>query len=66
MVSKFMDLTDRQLELKLCETYFSIIKKTKTFNISLEELCSESKVSYDNAIKIIPVNFIENYFFLKF
>ena len=65
MVSKFMDLTDRQLELKLCETYFSIIKKTKTFNISLEELCSESKVSYDNAIKIIPANFIENYFFLK-
>jgi len=60
-----MDLTDRQLELKLCETYFSIINKTKTFNISLEELCSESKVSYDNAIKIIPANFIENYFFLK-
>ena len=63
MVSKFMDLTDRQLELKLCETYFSIINKTNTFNISLEELCSVSKVSYDNAIKIIPANFIENYFF---
>ena len=58
MVSKFIDLTDRQLELKLCEAYFSIIKKTKTFNISLEELCSVSKVSYDNAIKIIPTNFI--------
>ena len=28
-----MDLTDRQLELKLCETYFSIINKTKTLNI---------------------------------
>ena len=60
-----MNLTDRQLELKLCETYFSIINKTKTFNISLEELCSVSKVSYNNAIKIIPANFIENYFFLK-
>ena len=60
-----MDLTDEQLELKLCETYFSIINKTKTLNISLEELCSDSKVSYDNAIKIIPANFIENYFFLK-
>ena len=65
MVSKFMDLTDRQLELKLCETYFSIMNKTKTLNISLEELCSVSKISYNNAVKVIPADFIENYFFLK-
>ena len=60
-----MDLTDRQLELKLCETYFSIMNKTKTLNISLEELCSVSKISYNNAVKVIPADFIENYFFLK-
>ena len=65
MVSKFMDLTDRQLELKLCETYFSIMNKTKTLNISLEELCSVSKISYNYAVKVIPADFIENYFFLK-
>ena len=65
MVSKFMVLTDRQLELKLCETYFSIMNKTKTLNISLEELCSVSKISYNNAVKVIPADFIENYFFLK-
>ena len=65
MVSKFMELTDRQLELKLCETYFSIMNKTKTLNISLEELCSVSKISYNNAVKVIPADFIENYFFLK-
>lgn len=65
MVSKFMDLTDRQLELKLCETYFSIMNKAKTLNISLEELCSVSKISYNNAVKVIPADFIENYFFLK-
>ena len=60
-----MGLTGRQLELKLCETYFSIMNKTKTFNISLEELCSVSKISYNNAVKVIPADFIENYFFLK-
>ena len=62
MVSKFMELTDRQLELKLCETYFSILNKTKSFNISLEELCSVSKIPYDDAVNIVPANFVENYF----
>ena len=60
-----MGLTGRQLELKLCETYFSIMNKTKTLNVSLEELCSVSKISYNNAVKVIPADFIENYFFLK-
>ena len=60
-----MELNDKEIELKLCETYFSILSKTSTYNITLDELCAASKLSYEKAEKIIPTNFNENFFFLK-
>ena len=60
-----MELNDKEIELKLCETYFSILSKTSTYNITLDELCAASKISYEKAKKIIPTNFNEDFFFLK-
>jgi hypothetical protein len=61
-----MELNDKEIELKLCETYFSVLSKTSTYNITLDELCVASKISYEKAKKIIPTNFNEDFFFLKF
>ena len=60
-----MELNDKEIELKLCETYFSVLSKTSTYNITLDELCATSKISYEKAKKIIPTNFNEIFFFLK-
>ena len=60
-----MELNDKEIELKLCETYFSILSKTFVYNITLDELCLASKIPYEKAEKIIPANFIESFFFLK-
>lgn len=60
-----MELNDKEIESKLCETYFSILSKTSTYNITLDELCVASKISYEKAKKIIPTNFNEDFFFLK-
>lgn len=60
-----MELNDKEIELKLCETYFSFLSKTSTYNITLDELCAASKISYEKAKKIIPTNFNEDFFFLK-
>jgi len=60
-----MELNDKEIELKLCETYFSILSKTSLYNITLDELCLASKIPYEKAEKIIPANFIESFFFLK-
>jgi hypothetical protein len=60
-----MELNDKEIELKLCETYFSILSKTSVYNITLDELCLASKIPYEKAEKIIPTNFIESFFFLK-
>ena len=60
-----MELNDKEIELKLCETYFLILSKTSTYNITLDELCVASKISYEKAKKIIPTNFNEDFFFLK-
>ena len=61
-----MELNDKEIELKLCETYFSVLSKKSTHNITLDELCAASKISYEKAKKIIPTNFNEDFFFLKF
>jgi len=66
VVKNVMELNDKEIELKLCETYFSILSKTSTYNITLDELCVASKISYEKAKKIIPTNFNEDFFFLKF
>ena len=60
-----MELNDKEIELKLCETYFSVLSKKSTHNITLDELCAASKISYEKAKKIIPTNFNEDFFFLK-
>jgi hypothetical protein len=65
VVKNVMELNDKEIELKLCETYFSVLSKTSTYNITLDELCAASKISYEKAKKIIPTNFNEDFFFLK-
>jgi hypothetical protein len=65
VVKNVMELNDKEIELKLCETYFSVLSKTSTYNITLDELCVASKISYEKAKKIIPTNFNEDFFFLK-
>ncbi len=57
---------DQDLKWKLCNTYFSILNTTNKKSITLEELCSKSKVSFADAKKIIPKDFVHNpIFFLK-
>jgi hypothetical protein len=65
VVKNIMELNDKEIELKLCETYFSVLSKTSTYKITLDELCAVSKISYEKAKKIIPANFNEDFFFLK-
>jgi hypothetical protein len=65
VVKNVMELNDKEIELKLCETYFSVLSKTSTYNITLDELCAASKISYEKAKKNIPTNFNEDFFFLK-
>jgi len=61
-----MNNNDQDLHWKLCKDYFSIVTSTSKTEISLEELCAHSKVSYKKATEIIPKNnFDYNYYFLK-
>ncbi len=61
-----MNTKDKDIKWKLCHTYFSTLNTSNKNSMNLEELCSKSKVSYDEAKKIIPENFIHNpIFFLK-
>ena len=52
-----MKLSDKQIELKLCETYFLFVTKFMTSDVSLEKLCSSNKISLDRAKKILPYNY---------
>ena len=57
---------DQALKWKLCDTYFSILNAGNKNSITLEEICSKSKVAYEEARKIIPKDFVHNpIFFLK-
>ncbi len=61
-----MKTEDKDSKWKLCNTYFSMLNDSNKNSINLEELCSKSKVSYDEATKIIPKNSFNNpIFFLK-
>lgn len=60
-----MELSDKQIKVRLCDQYLQIVSKTMSPNISLEELCRVSKISHDRAKKIVPPNFVETFFFLK-
>ncbi len=61
-----MKSKDQDLKWKLCNTYFSILNAGNKNSITIEELCSKSKVSFEEAKKIIPKDFVHNpLFFLK-
>ena len=61
-----MNLDSQNLKWKLCEAYFSILKKGMTSEISLDQLCINADISRDEADKIAPNNLIEyRIFFLK-
>ena len=61
-----MNLDNENLKWKLCEAYFSILEKSMTSEVSLDELCKVSKISLEEATKIVSDNSINNgNFFLK-
>ena len=61
-----MKTEDKDSKWKLCNTYFTMLNASNKNSINLEELSSKSKVSYDEATKIIPKNSLNNpIFFLK-
>ena len=61
-----MNNNDQDLHWKLCKDYFSIITSTSKTEVSLEELCAYSKLSFNKATEIIPKNnFDYDYYFLK-
>ena len=61
-----MNLDNQNLEWKLCEAYFLILKTSMTSEISLDQLCIEAKISRKELEKIIPNNLTDyKIFFLK-
>ena len=61
-----MNLDNENLKWKLCEAYFSILEKSMTSEVSLDELCKVSKISLEEATRIVSENSIKNgNFFLK-
>ena len=61
-----MNLDSQNLEWKLCEAYFSILKNEMTSEISLDQLCINADISREEADKIVPNNSKDyRIFFLK-
>lgn len=61
-----MKIDYQNLEWRLCKSYFSILEINMTSEISLDQLCNESKISKEEAEKIIPNNTLDyRFFFLK-
>ena len=61
-----MNLDSQNLEWKLCEAYFSILKKGMTSEISFDQLVINASISKDEADKIVPNNPMDyRIFFLK-
>ena len=61
-----MNLDDKNLEWKLCEAYFSILKMSTTSEISLDQLCVKAKIPREEVEKIVPNNPMDyRIFFLK-
>ena len=61
-----MDLDNQNLEWKLCEAFFSILKMSTIPEVSIDQLSTVSKISINKVKKIVPNN-STNYriFFLK-
>ena len=61
-----MNSGSQNLEWKLCEAYFSILKKGMTSGISLDQLCINAGISRDEGDKIVQNNSMDyRIFFLK-
>ena len=61
-----MNLDYEDIKWKLCEAYFSILETSTSSEISLDELCEVSKISLEEANKIVSNNSVNNSnFFLK-
>ena len=61
-----MDLDNQNLEWKLCEAYFSILKMNMISEVSIDQLSTVSKISIKKVKEMVPNN-STNYriFFLK-
>ena len=61
-----MNLDNENLKWKLCEAYFAILEKSMTSEVSFDELCKVSKISLEEANRLVSDNSINNgNFFLK-
>ena len=62
----FMNLDNQNLELKLCDAYFSILEMSMMSEVSLDQLCTVAKISTEEVEKIVPNNSMDyRFFFLK-
>ena len=61
-----MKMDNQNLVWKLCESYFSILEISMISEVSLDQLCSASKISSQTVEKIVPKNSYDyRIFFLK-
>ena len=61
-----MNKDNQNLVWKLCETYFSLLEIKMTPEISLDQLCLETKISKEEVKKTVPKNSYDyRIFFLK-
>ena len=61
-----MNMDDKNLVWELCETYFSILEISMTSEVSLDQLCSASKIPSQTVEKLVPKNSYDyRIFFLK-
>ena len=51
-----MNMDNQNLVWELCETYFSILEISMTSEVSLDQLCSASKIPLETVEKIVPKN----------
>ena len=58
-----MKIDCQNLEWRLCKSYFSNLEMNMTSEISLDQLCIESKISREEAEKIIPNYTLDYRFF---
>ena len=60
-----MKTYDKDIKLKLCVAYFSMLNDTNKSSINLKELCLKINVSFDKVKKLIPEKSVNRIFFLK-
>ena len=61
-----MNTDNQNLVWKLCESYFSILETSMISKVSLDQLCSASKIPSQTVEKIVPKNSYDyRIFFLK-